>query len=519
MRKKVSYINVFAMLLLIFVPFRHALGQTVRVPGDTPTIAEALLTFAEGRLNHGKTDEPNRIIVTSFGPHVEAFPGIGSHVVDGDEAFVIEGKLSDGMPLILVRRGYRSLSNSALDGCVNVNNGVSVEFRNLVFAAAPLSSRFVHNDMFRFGPGGTKVDFLNCVITALPENAINYVRYSDIPTDLLDGTRNYDKSLIRSGDDAMDLGWREYDSPSPTGLEPLEITISDTVITQQGGYTYYKSGHTPDAINMEPLVNLKLEKGTRITSSARAGVLVAGTKTCRLQVEGSSDSPVIFANNGHINDHEHRGGLVSAGHAELLVSHAVFSGNRLGLGLPTLSWAARFRQVRNPGSPEFNGVNSLDSLRSSPVTINRCIFVNNNDAILNEEPFTVISVLHSTFFGNETAFADRSSEPFAGTSQFEYCIFAADSDQDRAAAFELDTMDTAIRLKDCAVVLEGPQALTESVRGGAEMNQVRTIITDPAFETVDFSGDLKLPSGFLRVTAEEYRLPDGSCVGGAIPCD
>jgi len=206
-----------------------AQAQTVTVNSaggaDFTSIVDALESFRSGSNAAVNTDGfENVISITGFGPYIEQFPTVDDSF--GTDTLTLRGDLGTTRPLILALEGLDSP-----DDAITLGGSRTINFDSLIVAAADDPSSAI--DLFaNFSPdllrvtGSGEFNFTNSVMTALPalgsgDYATSYTQESDIPSDLIDGTREYDAALQRSGDN----GLRTEDT--------LTINIIDSVITQQ----------------------------------------------------------------------------------------------------------------------------------------------------------------------------------------------------------------------------------------------------------------------------------------------
>jgi len=252
-------------------------------PAQYDNLTDAINSFQNSGANGGNV-AANVILIQSFGPYDEVLPVIGSSGATQTSTFAndfpttevltIQGNLvSTNWPLILARDTGLSGSSVILSG------GTQVTLENLVIAQSPT---LVGNDDFIFVTDDNSTLITNNVsITALPTTSTLFTE-SDLHTtyvDLVDGTRPYDPSLVRSGDNGAFIGLFN-------GTDACTWEMHNTVVTQQG------AGASPDGCIPAGTSTLLVTDGSKWVHNARYQIQQNQSSTVIIQ--GTPAVPILF---------------------------------------------------------------------------------------------------------------------------------------------------------------------------------------------------------------------------------
>ncbi len=239
------------------------------------TIGDALASFATGgpnvSVNSDATD--NVINIDAFGPYDEQFVNIDSATL-GTDNLIIQGSNGSDRPLILVQQSADGADGLNIEGAMNLT-------LNQIIIAASDTGTVITDDLIEVNGTDSSLTFTNSVMTSVDPSGTtaysSYTQESDIPADLLDGTRAFDNTLIYAGDN----GFRLQGDAAP-GTTTI---IEDSIVAQQNTDPIVSFSGGPDA-------NLEVRR-TTIAGNANIGIQIAEQGT--LLVEDS-----IITNNGGI---------------------------------------------------------------------------------------------------------------------------------------------------------------------------------------------------------------------------
>lgn len=278
-----------------------ASAQTVQVVSGAAnnvttfnTINAALSSFnaAGPGVNSGNTGQPNIVEVTFFGPFDEALTHLGNPspigalpgpgITDGGESFTV--RAATGVtPLVLLQGAVNYDAGAGTDGWV-VTGGTTLNLEGLVFAASPNATP--GDDLFSPLNDNSKIIFTNCILTAFDGSSTTFTTAADMPADLLDGTRAFDFSVIRSGDNGFFIG-----GASSTLSTLAEVTFNSTLMTQQG------AGASPDGLVGSTNSLITLNAGSVLANNNRYAVQTAantGINGANITIAGTAMNPVII---------------------------------------------------------------------------------------------------------------------------------------------------------------------------------------------------------------------------------
>lgn len=429
----------------------------------------------------------NTINVVSFGPYDEQWDNIGTAIwggVDpgpGEGRFIINGDPAN-RPLLLLNECVQGSSGSG----VNLP-GTQLDFNDMIIAWSD-SIKVPADDGFLvlYSDGALRMN--NCVLTSLPplgagDYATSYTQETDIPADLLDGSRPYDSSLLPTLDNGIWTG-------TSGGSDLTELTLIDTVVTQQG----------PDQLVCYGGSIVTILGDSVLSSGARYG-LQSGN-VAQITIDGldchsnASYGLVQFSGGGtldlnNVSSHDNVGlGLYTRAQAGTpTITNSSFSDNgTVGVfiwGGVAVDWVLDNLTIMNNGTWGLEIYSDADTVNG----ISNSVVFNNGALAADDASGGNISILSDS----ATTFTLADSTVAIVGQTTGTCVQLGRSGDSAGQAFEI--IDSIVMSADGVVVdssnkgSNDPSATFSAVYGTVNGNLVTdaTVITDerPVFVTVD----------------------------------